>query len=616
MENEVLLEVKDLHTSFNVPSGEVRSVNGVSFTLKRGEVLGIVGESGSGKSVTAYSVMQILEKPGRVIGGSIKFKGQELLGLPNKQLQRIRGKNISIIFQDSMSSLNPVWSIGNQLKEAVNIHEDEEHKKNRKARIKELKAEIKAKEAELDIKSTKAALKEAKNSKDEARAATLEKELADKEAVIKPLKQELHDQANYAYNRALEMLRLVGINEPEKRMKQYPFEHSGGMLQRTMIAMALINEPDLIIADEPTTALDVTIQAQILELLINLQKRLNVGIIIITHDLGVVAQICHRVNVMYAGRIVETGTVDDIFYNPQHEYTKGLINSIPKAGKRADKLEPIPGNPVDVFTLPSGCSFAPRCKNCMKVCLKKFPKFIQVGDEHYTACFKYLEKLYQEGKISEEDFDNYVNSCEEGNKAFSKISRLDVEKAYQDYLTKKEENSSKIADKTLSKDEIDAARFQTKEAKREYNRAKRDFAYAMKERRTGGNEKLSIDKNDVHKKIRHHKVEMNTRAANMPHVEFDEYLDSLVISTTPVNPNASKETVEEAKNNLKAAKKNYSAQKKVSREEKIKALTEVDAAKEKVMQSKRDLVWSNYISKKKLSTKKALTKIYEKKNKE
>lgn len=620
MENDVLLEVKDLHTSFNVPSGEVRSVNGVSFTLKRGEVLGIVGESGSGKSVTAYSVMQILEKPGRVIGGSIKFKGQELLGLPNKQLQRIRGKNISIIFQDSMSSLNPVWSIGNQLREAVRIHEDEEHKKNRKARINDLKAEIKAKEMELDINGSKIALKEAKatlkndaSEDNKARVATLEKELEDKQNVIAPLKQELHDLVNFAQKRALEMLRLVGINEPEKRLKQYPFEHSGGMLQRTMIAMALINEPDLIIADEPTTALDVTIQAQILELLIDLQKRLNVGIIIITHDLGVVAQICHRVNVMYAGRIVETGTVDDIFYNPQHEYTKGLINSIPKAGKRADKLEPIPGNPVDVFTLPSGCSFAPRCKNCMKVCLKKFPKFLQVNDEHYTACFKYLEKLYQEGKISEEEFDKYVDSCEEGNKAFSRITRLDVEKAYQDYLAKKEENAAKNSDNSLSKDELEASKYQLREAKLEYHRAKRDFAYAMKERRTGGKERLSIDKNDVHKKIKHHKVEISTKAVNMSSDEFDAYLENLVISTTPVNPDSSKEAVQEAKNNLKETKKNYASQKSVSREEKIKALTAVDAAKEKVLQSKRDLVWFNYISKKMLSAKKALTRIYEKK---
>lgn len=621
MENEVLLEVKDLHTSFNVPSGEVRSVNGVSFTLKRGEVLGIVGESGSGKSVTAYSVMQILEKPGRVIGGSIKFKGQELLGLPNKQLQKIRGKNISIIFQDSMSSLNPVWSIGNQLIEAVKIHEDEEHKRNRKARIKELRAEIKVKEKEINIAPYKARYKEAekgyfkdKSEESKKRYDEAQKEFVEKYSPIKSLKDELNDLVHFARKRALEMLRLVGINEPEKRLKQYPFEHSGGMLQRTMIAMALINEPDLIIADEPTTALDVTIQAQILELLIDLQKRLNVGIIIITHDLGVVAQICHRVNVMYAGRIVETGTVDDIFYNPQHEYTKGLINSIPKAGKRADKLEPIPGNPVDVFTLPSGCSFAPRCKNCMKVCLKKFPKFLQVSDEHYTACFKYLEKLVDEGKISEEEFVKYLDSCEEGNKAFSRISRLDVEKAYQDYLTKKKENAAKTSDNSLSKDEIEAARYQTKEAKLEYHRAKRDFAYAKKEHHAGGKERLSIDKNDVYKKIKHHKVEIKSQANNMSADEFDAYLNELVISTTPVNQDASEEMVLEAKKERKAARKSVlKGLFNKPREEKIQALNELDHADEKVLQAKRDLVWKKYVDKKMLSTKKALTKIYEKK---
>ena len=581
MEKEVLLEVKDLHTSFNVPSGEVRSVNGVSFTLNRGEVLGIVGESGSGKSVTAYSVMQILEKPGRVIGGSIRFKGQELLGLPVKQLQRIRGKNIAIIFQDAMSSLNPVWSIGNQLREAVKIHGDTLAVRQRRERIEEIKAKIKNKEG--DEAQLKIELKEAKRDLD-----------------------------HYAQERALEMLKLVGINEPEKRLKQYPFEHSGGMLQRFMIAMALINEPDLIIADEPTTALDVTIQAQILELLLDLQKRLNVGIIIITHDLGVVAQVCDRVNVMYAGRIVETGTVNDIFYNPQHEYTKGLINSIPKMDKRTDKLQPIPGNPVDVFTLPSGCSFAPRCANCMKVCLKKFPQFIKVDENHYTACFKYLEKLEQEGKISEEEFNAYIDSCQEGNKAFSRISRLDVEKAYQTYLKKKEEFANK--DKNLSKDELDAARYQITEARQEYYRAKHDFAYALRERRTGGSEKLSIDKNDVHKKIKHHKVEIDAKAKTMSLNEFNAYLDNLTISTTPVNPEASKEAVAKAKQELRAAKIKYLANRTAHREEKITALAEIDTLKEKVIQSKRDLVWLNYVNRKILSTKKALMRIYEKKS--
>lgn len=579
MENEILLEVKDLHTSFNVPAGEVRSVNGISFTLRRGEVLGIVGESGSGKSVTAYSIMQILEKPGRVIGGSIKFKGQEMLNVPNKQLQKIRGKNVAIIFQDAMSSLNPVWSIGDQLMEAVRIHEGAEAKAARKARIKELKAEIKARKQE--------------------------------NKPYNDLEEELYNKVNFARNRALEMLKLVGINEPEKRLKQYPFEHSGGMLQRTMIAMALINEPDLIIADEPTTALDVTIQAQILELLLDLQKRLNVGIIIITHDLGVVAQICHRVNVMYAGRVVETGTCDDIFYNPQHEYTKGLINSIPKADKRVDKLEPIPGNPVDVFTLPSGCSFAPRCKNCMKVCLKKFPKFIKVSEDHYTACFKYLEHLVDEGKISEKEFKDYLDSCEEGNKAFSRISRLDVEKAYQDYLAKKAEFDNANKEGSLSKEELETAKFRVGEAKREYYRARRDFNYSLKDQRVGGSEKLSIDKNDVHKKIKHHKVEIDSLALALEKPAFDRYLKDLVISTTPVNPDASEEAVREAELNLAKAKEDYRAISWTERQTKIEAKAKVDTAREQLMKAKKDLYWFNYINKKLESTRKALTNIYD-----
>ena len=579
MANEVLLEVKDLHTSFNVPSGEVRSVNGVSFTLRRGEVLGIVGESGSGKSVTAYSIMQILEKPGRVIGGSIKFDGQELLGLPVKQLQKIRGKKISIIFQDAMSSLNPVWSIGDQLMEAVRIHEDAEVKAKRKARIKELKAEIKVKKA---------------NNEDYSELA-----------------KELDDKVNFARKRALEMLKLVGITDPEKRLKQYPFEHSGGMLQRSMIAMALINEPDLIIADEPTTALDVTIQAQILELLLDLQKRLNVGIIIITHDLGVVAQICHRVNVMYAGRVVETGTVDDIFYNPQHEYTKGLINSIPKADKRVDKLEPIPGNPVDVFTLPSGCSFAPRCKNCMKVCLKKFPQFIKVSEDHYTACFKYLEKLTDEGKISEDELQRYLDNCQEGNKAFTRISRLDVEKAYQDYLAKKNNFNNDVKNNALSKEGLEIAKYRVNESRQEYYRARRDFAYAIKDRKAGGSERLSIDKNDVHKKIKHHKVEIDANALDMSKEEFKAYLDKLVISTTPVNPDASIEAVNQAKADLNEAKKEYLAAAGRPRKERVEARYKIDIAKEHVVQAKRDLYWFNYINKKLEATKKALTAIYE-----
>ena len=272
-----LLEVNDLHTSFFTPAGEVKAVNGVSFNLDRGKVLGIVGESGSGKSVTAYSVMQILEKTGKIVSGSIKLDGEELVGCGEKRMKTVRGNRVSIIFQDPMTSLNPTYTIGHQLMEAILLHTN--------------------------------------RNKQQAR------------------------------ERAIEMLRLVNVNEPEKRMNQYPFEFSGGMRQRVMIAMALACEPDILIADEPTTALDVTIQAQILELMQSLQRELGMAIIMITHDLGVVAQMCDEVIVMYAGSICEQGTADEIFYNPKHEYTKGLMRSIPTVANDGEKLQPITGTP-------------------------------------------------------------------------------------------------------------------------------------------------------------------------------------------------------------------------------------------------------------------------------
>ena len=600
-DNEVLLEVKDLHTSFNVPAGEVRSVNGVSFTLKKGEVLGIVGESGSGKSVTAYSIMQILEKPGRVIGGSIKFKGQELLGIPNSQLQRIRGEKISIIFQDSMSSLNPVWSIGNQLREVVRIHSNSPIVKGKRDNIDNLKAKVKAAQKEV------ASLKKNNSPENQKALKAKEEELAGLQNDLKAAKKDLDA---YAQERALEMLKLVGINDPEKRLKQYPFEHSGGMLQRIMIAMALICEPDLIIADEPTTALDVTIQAQILELLLSLQKKMGMGIIIITHDLGVVAQICDRVNVMYAGRIVESGTTDDIFYNPKHEYTKGLINSIPKLDKRTNRLDPIPGNPVDVFRLPSGCSFAPRCENCMKVCLKKFPNYLKVSDSHQTACFKFAQDLVDSGKMSEEELAEYLASCAEGNKAFTRISRLDVEKAYQFYKEKKDSSAEELKKEGLSKDEKDVIHFQLQGARQEYHRAKRDFKAALKDRKASGSERLSIDKNDVRKKIRHHKTQIKFMANEMDEEQFKNYLDTLVISTTPVNPEASKEKVAECKKEYWKCMKNRFFKKHANRAEKIDDLVALDNAKEAKRKAKSDLVWLDYVNKKLSSTKAKLSKIY------
>ena len=327
-----LLEVNELRTSFFTDAGEVRAVDGVSFQLERGKVLGIVGESGSGKSVTAYSIMQILAPTGKIIGGSVKLDGQELVNAGEKVLRTVRGNKISIIFQDPMTSLNPTYTVGHQLMEAILLHTN--------------------------------------RNKQQAR------------------------------ERALEMLRLVNINQPEKRLKQYPFELSGGMRQRVMIAMALACEPDILIADEPTTALDVTIQAQILDLMRDLQKQLGMAIIMITHDLGVVAQMCDEVVVMYAGSICEQGTADEIFYNPRHEYTKGLMRSIPTADTKGQRLQPITGTPIDLLNMPAGCPFAPRCESAMKVCLTQRPERMLINDDHMATCWMNIKQGVEDGTIT------------------------------------------------------------------------------------------------------------------------------------------------------------------------------------------------------------------------
>ena len=325
-----LLEVRDLHTAFTTPAGTVNAVNGVSFNLERGKVLGIVGESGSGKSVTAYSIMQILEKNGKIVSGSIKMDGQELVDAGEKVMKTVRGNKISIIFQDPMTSLNPTYTIGHQLMEAIMLHTS--------------------------------------RNKQQAR------------------------------DRAVEMLRLVNVNEPEKRMKQYPFEFSGGMRQRVMIAMALACEPDILIADEPTTALDVTIQAQILELMQSLQKELGMAIIMITHDLGVVAQMCDEVIVMYAGSICEQGTADEIFYNPRHESTKGLMRSIPTVNNDDEELKPISGTPIDLLNMPAGCPFAPRCDAAMKICLRERCPRMEINEDHAAACWVNVKNEMEGGE--------------------------------------------------------------------------------------------------------------------------------------------------------------------------------------------------------------------------
>lgn len=614
---EHLLEVKSLSTSFKVGAGEVRSVNNISFYIDKNEILGVVGESGSGKSVTASSIMQILAKSGHIkTGSSIVFEGEELVGMNEKELRKIIGNKIAMIFQDPMTALNPVLTIGHQMEEVMLIHKndpidklvDDENRTLRtletrfnglNARKKELnkkdevekkeieKIDAKLKEISKDIEAAKVnyllarkkAIKEVDMQKKKAAAlyqietckielenkidkgkalgksfsyltylqskreifdssefkymisslqrydvdreklyknyindvsnlkqvlsststtadekASAENEVMkiknifkskiakvekDKEILIskietffkdenekidrkykefklnktqnkltkkisknrfslkqlilasknnhrrsKDAKQEFKSQfgnTKYsAHKNAVKMLELVGVNSPEKRMKQYPFEFSGGMLQRVMIAMALLTNPDLLIADEPTTALDVTIQAQILELIKNIQKKLGMGVLIITHDLGVVAQICDRVNVMYAGKIVEQGNVRDIFYNPKHEYTKGLIGSIPgKDAQKGNKLHPIEGTPVDVFALPKGCSFAPRCEKCMEICLKRYPVMKEYEENHYSCCFKSYQQELLDGKITEEQFTDYLNESYEIEQASS-----------------------------------------------------------------------------------------------------------------------------------------------------------------------------------------------------
>lgn len=334
--SENILTVKNLYTSFTTEKGEVMAVNGVSFNLDRGKILGIVGESGSGKSVTAYSIMQILEKNGTIKSGEVLYKGEDITKYSEEQLRKFRGKCCSIIFQDPMTSLNPVFTIGSQIREAIELHTPRKGKE--------------------------------------------------------------------AIDRAVEMLTLVGVNEPKKRIKQYPYELSGGMRQRVMIAMALACEPDILIADEPTTALDVTIQAQILELMQKLQKKLGMAIIMVTHDLGVIADMCDEIIVMYGGRVCERGTADDIFYHPCHEYTKGLLRSIPNVDRIGEKLLPIPGSPINLLNMPKGCAFCPRCENAMKICLEEQPPEMQMPDGHFASCWLNVKASMEaeEGAVKDE----------------------------------------------------------------------------------------------------------------------------------------------------------------------------------------------------------------------
>jgi len=332
---ENILEVHDLEIRYVTDEETVQAVNDITFSLERGESIGLVGETGAGKTTTALGIMGLVpDPPGEIVKGSILFEGEDLLKLSEKQMRRIRGGKISMIFQDPMTSLNPTMKVGKQIEEMLKEHRKEMSKADRKAR-------------------------------------------------------------------AIELLSLVGISNPEARYDQYPHQLSGGMRQRVVIAIALacdpkvICHPQLLIADEPTTALDVTIQAQILDLMRDLQKKIKTSIIIITHNLGVVANIADRVAVMYGGKLVETGDVEDIFHNPCHEYTKGLLRSIPKAHEKGGELQAIPGTPPDLMEPPVGCPFAARCKETMIVCQKYMPDYTDCGKNHKSACWM-LDEMAQE----------------------------------------------------------------------------------------------------------------------------------------------------------------------------------------------------------------------------
>ena len=333
-QSETLLEIKDLCVEFKTMAGTVHAVDHLSYTLHRGEKLGIVGESGSGKSVSSLAMMQLIPNPpGKVTGGQILYNGKDLVKLSEREMQKIRGNEISMIFQEPMTSLNPIIRCGKQIAESLRLHRG-----------------MKKKEA---------------------------------------------------MEEAIKMMQAVGIANPQARAYEYPHQMSGGMRQRVMIAMALACQPQILIADEPTTALDVTIQAQILELMQSLQEKLGMAIIMVTHDLGVIASMCDEIIVMYGGRVCERGTADAIFYSPAHEYTKGLLRSIPTKTNSKTRLVPIGGTPINMLNMPKGCAFCPRCDAAMKICLTEKPEEIWVGEDHLASCWMNIKNMMEEGKSNE-----------------------------------------------------------------------------------------------------------------------------------------------------------------------------------------------------------------------
>lgn len=338
-QSDTILTVKNLQTTFFVEGKEIKAVDGVSFPVKKGKTIGIVGESGSGKSITSLSIMQLIEKPGVITGGEIQFQGKDLLQQPAKQMRNIRGNRISMIFQEPMTSLNPVFTVGEQIAEVYQIHQGYSKKAGKK--------------------------------------------------------------------KAIEMLKLVGIPSPEKRIQQYPFELSGGMRQRVMIAISLACNPELLIADEPTTALDVTIQAQILELINDLQKQLGMSVIFITHDLGVVGEVCDHVTVMYAGQVVEYADVYSLFEDPKHPYTVGLMKSIPRHDEDKEELEVISGSVPRPDDMPEGCRFAARCPFATDLCVNHMPELIETKDNNQVRCWIYSDEWNGDSEVNvKRDYSN------------------------------------------------------------------------------------------------------------------------------------------------------------------------------------------------------------------
>ncbi len=374
--SENLLEIKNLKTNFYTEEGIVKAVDGVSFDMSRNEILGLVGETGCGKSVTALSILRLVRPPGKIIDGSIMFDGVNLLDLTEGQMREYRGKDITMIFQDPLNSLNPILQVGRQIAEVFLLHQKEELEEileNRKLDRNKEKQEIKALEEELKTKKTRLTKEE-------------EKEL---EAEIKKLKENRTKKSNLkdiAWEKSEVIIKEVGIADAKGILKRYPHELSGGMRQRVMISMGLSCNPKLLIADEPTTALDVTIQAQILDLMKVLKKKFSTSILMITHDLGVIAELCDRVAVMYSGTIVEYASAENLFNNPHHPYTKGLIGSIPSIEKKDQDLLTIRGMVPNLIYPPSGCRFHPRCDYRLETCDKVRPTSIEVGDNHFVAC--------------------------------------------------------------------------------------------------------------------------------------------------------------------------------------------------------------------------------------